>query len=481
MENFLLFFAILLITSILLSKISDKFGIPFLIVFLGVGMLAGSDGLLGVNFDNQFIAQNVGMLALIFILYAGGLDTDFAAIKPIFGRGLMLATVGVVLTALAIAPIAKILLGFGWLEVLLLGAIISSTDAAAVFAILRAKKISLKNNIAPLLELESGSNDPMAIFLTMSIIQMISLSTVPSAYEWFSSLIMQFGVGIAMGYVFGVMLPAIFNRLRLKSWGLYPVFSMAWILLLYTLCFKIGGNGYLAVYIAGIFINKKEFVHKKNLIGFHDGIAWAMQIVVFLTLGLLVFPSQLPSIALMAFVLALWLMFIARPLGVFASLLFSKFSLNDKLFISWVGLRGVVPIVLATYTYVDQIPNANIIFNIVFFMVMISIFTQGMSLSYAADKFKVKGEEEAQEPAKVKNSPILTYALRQHTIHFGSKLIGKNLAELELPADFLILLVKRKNEYIKPTGSTVFDDGDLLLVQCENHALYQETIKSFMA
>lgn len=481
MENFLLFFAILLITSILLSKISDKFGIPSLIVFLGVGMLAGSDGLLGVNFDNQFIAQNVGMLALIFILYAGGLDTDFAAIKPIFGRGLMLATVGVVLTTLAIAPIAKILLGFSWLEALLLGAIISSTDAAAVFAILRAKKISLKNNIAPLLELESGSNDPMAIFLTMSIIQMISLSTVPSAYEWFSSLIMQFGVGIAMGYVFGVMLPTIFNRLRLKSWGLYPVFSMAWILLLYTLCFKIGGNGYLAVYIAGIFINKKEFVHKKNLIGFHDGIAWAMQIVVFLTLGLLVFPSQLPSIALMAFVLALWLMFIARPLGVFASLLFSKFSLNDKLFISWVGLRGVVPIVLATYTYVDQIPNANIIFNIVFFMVMISIFTQGMSLSYAADKFKVKDEEEAQEPAKMENSPILTYALRQHTIHFGSKLIGKNLAELELPADFLILLVKRKNEYIKPTGSTVFDDGDLLLVQCENHALYQETIKSFMA
>ena len=192
----------------------------------------------------------------------------------------------------------------------MLGSIISSTDAAAVFAILRAKKISLRNSIAPLLELESGSNDPMAIFLTMTIIQMISLNSTPSASEWAITLVKQFGIGIAMGYLFGVALPAIFNRLRLKSWGLYPVFSIAWILLLYTLCFKIGGNGYLAVYIAGIFINKKEFSHKKNLVGFHDGIAWTMQIVVFLTLGLLVNPSKLPATALMALVLALWLMFL---------------------------------------------------------------------------------------------------------------------------------------------------------------------------
>lgn len=312
MENLLLFFAVLLIVSILFSKISDKFGIPSLIIFLGVGMLAGSDGLLGVNFDDQVVAQNVGMLALIFILYAGGLDTDFAAIKPVFGRGLTLATLGVFLTALAIAPVAKYLLDFTWAEAFLLGSIISSTDAAAVFAILRAKKISLKNGIAPLLELESGSNDPMAIFLTMTIIQMISLNSTPTATEWAITLVKQFGIGISMGYLFGVALPAISNRLRLKSWGLYPVFSIAWILLLYTLCFKTGGNGYLAVYIAGIFINKKEFSHKKNLVGFHDGIAWTMQIVVFLTLGLLVNPSQLPATALLALVLALWLMFFCK-------------------------------------------------------------------------------------------------------------------------------------------------------------------------
>lgn len=475
----MLFFGVLLICSILLSKISDRFGIPSLIVFLCVGMLAGSDGLLGVHFDDQAVAQNVGMLALIFILYAGGLDTDFSAIKPIFGRGLALATLGVILTALALAPVAKFLLGFSWGEALLLGAIVSSTDAAAVFAILRAKNISLKNNLAPLIELESGSNDPMAIFLTMSIISMISASQIPQGSEILLALLKQFGIGIAAGYLFGVLLPAIFNRLRLKIWGLYPVFSIAWILLLYTLCVKVGGNGYLAVYIAGIFINKKEFAHKKNLVGFHDGVAWTMQIVVFLTLGLLVFPSELPKIALIALGLSIWLALVARPLGVFASLAFSKFSLNDKIFVSWVGLRGVVPIVLATYAYASGSPHANTIFNIVFFMVLISITAQGMSIGAAAKRLNVILEESRTAAPQPVSSDFDMRALCRHTLHFGSKLIGKNLAELELPREFLVILIKRKNEYLKPSGSFVFEEGDLLLVSCENQALYKETIKNF--
>nr|WP_211436468.1 potassium/proton antiporter [Campylobacter mucosalis] len=478
-ENFLLFFSVLLLFSIVLSRTTDKFSIPSLLVFLGVGMLAGSDGLIGVYFNDQVVAQNVGMLALIFILYAGGLDTKFSAIKPVFSRSLILATIGVCLTALAVAPMAKYLLDFSWEEAFLLGAIISSTDAAAVFAILRAKNMNLKNNLAPLIEFESGSNDPMAIFLTLTIIQMISLSKGLVISEIFSTLFIQFGLGIAMGYVFGIALPIIFNKLRLKSWGLYPVFSMAWILLLYTLCYKAGGNGYLAVYIAGIFINKKEFTHKKNLIGFHDGIAWTMQIVVFITLGLLVFPSQLPNIALIACCLAIWLMFVARPLGVFASLMFSKFSLNEKIFVSWVGLRGVVPIVLATYTYQSGVSHPEIIFNIIFFMVLISLLTQGTTLGYSAKKLKVIEDDVMEDESK--NSPILTYALRQYTLQENSKMIGKTLAELELPTEFLILLVKRKNEYIKPTGSFVFEGADLLLIQCENHALSQSIMQKFDA
>ena len=480
LETFLLFFSILLIACIVSSKVSDRFGIPSLVVFLAVGMLAGSDGLLGLSFDNRQIAQDVGTIALIFILYACGLDTNLKSIRPVMINGIILATLGVVLTAGAIAVLVKYLLGLDWLEALLFGSIISSTDAAAVFAILGAKEISLRNNIRPLLELESGSNDPMAIFLTLTMIQIISVATVPSVPDVALTLVKQFLLGGLMGYMFGVALPGLFNRLRLEYWGLYPVFSMAWVLLLYVLAGKIGGNGFLAVYIAGMFINKKEFAHKKNLIGFHDGIAWTMQIVIFLTLGLLVNPSQLPAVALAGVAIAFWIMFVARPMGVFLSLLFSRYSVKEKMFISWVGLRGVVPIVLATYPFGANLPRSELIFNTIFFVVFISIIIQGMTLEKAAQKCGVK-EEVAAEEVEMSNLPIFYHTLRQYTIRFGSEIIGKNLAELELPSDFLVLLVKRKGEYVKPTGSSVFEDGDLLLIQCEDENKYNEIIKTFTA
>ena len=480
LETFLLFFSILLIACIVSSKVSDRFGIPSLVVFLAVGMLAGSDGLLGLSFDNRQIAQDVGTIALIFILYTGGLDTNLKSIRPVMINGIILATLGVVLTAGAIAVLVKYLLGLDWLEALLFGSIISSTDAAAVFAILGAKEISLRNNIRPLLELESGSNDPMAIFLTLTMIQIISVATVPSVPDVALTLVKQFLLGGLMGYMFGVALPGLFNRLRLEYWGLYPVFSMAWVLLLYVLAGKIGGNGFLAVYIAGMFINKKEFAHKKNLIGFHDGIAWTMQIVIFLTLGLLVNPSQLPAVALAGVAIAFWIMFVARPMGVFLSLLFSRYSVKEKMFISWVGLRGVVPIVLATYPFGANLPRSELIFNTIFFVVFISIIIQGMTLEKAAQKCGVK-EEVAAEEVEMSNLPIFYHTLRQYTIRFGSEIIGKNLAELELPSDFLVLLVKRKGEYVKPTGSSVFEEGDLLLIQCEDENKYNEIIKTFTA
>ena len=480
LETFLLFFSILLIACIVSSKVSDRFGIPSLVVFLAVGMLAGSDGLLGLSFDNRQIAQDVGTIALIFILYAGGLDTNLKSIRPVMINGIILATLGVVLTAGAIAVLVKYLLGLDWLEALLFGSIISSTDAAAVFAILGAKEISLRNNIRPLVELESGSNDPMAIFLTLTMIQIISVATVPSVPDVALTLVKQFLLGGLMGYMFGVALPGLFNRLRLEYWGLYPVFSMAWVLLLYVLAGKIGGNGFLAVYIAGMFINKKEFAHKKNLIGFHDGIAWTMQIVIFLTLGLLVNPSQLPAVALAGVAIAFWIMFVARPMGVFLSLLFSRYSVKEKMFISWVGLRGVVPIVLATYPFGANLPRSELIFNTIFFVVFISIIIQGMTLEKAAQKCGVK-EEVAAEEVEMSNLPIFYHTLRQYTIRFGSEIIGKNLAELELPSDFLVLLVKRKGEYVKPTGSSVFEEGDLLLIQCEDENKYNEIIKTFTA
>lgn len=480
LETFLLFFSILLIACIVSSKVSDRFGVPSLVVFLAVGMLAGSDGLLGLDFDNRQIAQDVGTIALIFILYAGGLDTNLKSIRPVMVNGIILATLGVVLTAGMIAMLVKYLLGLDWLEALLFGSIISSTDAAAVFAILGAKEISLRNNIRPLLELESGSNDPMAIFLTVTMLQIISIATIPSVPDVALTLVKQFLLGGLIGYVFGVALPGLFNRLRLEYWGLYPVFSMAWVMLLYVLAGKVGGNGFLAVYIAGMFINKKEFAHKKNLIGFHDGIAWTMQIVIFLTLGLLVNPSQLPAVALAGTVIAFWIMFVARPMGVFLSLLLSRYNIKEKIFISWVGLRGVVPIVLATYPFGANLPNSELIFNTIFFVVFVSIIIQGMTLEKAAQKCGVK-EEVVKEEVEMSNLPIFYHTLRQHTIRFDAEVVGKNLAELELPSDFLVLLIKRKGEYIKPTGSSVFEEGDLLLIQCEDENKYNETLKTFTA
>lgn len=330
LDLYLLIIAFLILLSVVASKLSNTFGVPALFIFLGLGMLAGSDGLLGIHFDNVEIARNVGTVALIFILFGGGLDTAWRAIRPVLKEGIILATLGVVLTAFVVALGIYLLFDFNFLESLLIGAIISSTDAAAVFAILRAKGIHLKKKLTPLLELESGSNDPMAIFLTIAILQIIIMPQLPSVGEWILEFFMQFLIGGALGYIFGITLPIILNRVHLSFYGLYPVLTIGWVLLLFSSTSILDGNGFLAVYLAGIVANTKEFVHKKNLVGFHDGISWMMQIAVFLVLGLLVFPSELPSVALSSLAIAFWLMFVARPLGVFLSMSFSKFPFKDK-------------------------------------------------------------------------------------------------------------------------------------------------------
>lgn len=482
LELHLIIAALLLLLSVFSSKLSDRFGVPALFIFLAVGMLAGSDGILGIYFDNAKLAQSVGTLALIFILFGGGLDTCWKAIKPVLKEGLALATAGVILTALLVALSVRYLLDFSWLESILLGAIISSTDAAAVFAILRAKGIALKQKLAPLLELESGSNDPMAIFLTVAVLQMILLPESGSPLAWLATFFLQFLVGGVMGYAFGALLPPILNRVHLGFYGLYPVFSIAWVLLLFGATSLLGGNGFLAVYIAGIVANAREFVHKKNLIGFHDGLAWIMQITVFLTLGLLVFPSELPAVAPLALAIALWLIFIARPLGVFLTLAFSSLSVREKGFISWVGLRGAVPIVLATYPYLSGLEHAPLIFNTVFFIVLASVLLQGTTLPLMARWLGVeepKSETES-EPHSLA-SPLFHHTLKQFYIPHDSAAIDKSVAELELPEEFLILLVQRGETQIKPTGSTLFEEGDMLLIHCDDGEKFREGIRAFEA
>jgi potassium/hydrogen antiporter len=478
-ELYLLITAFLMLLSVLASKLSTNFGIPSLFIFLGLGMLAGSDGILGIHFDNVELAQNIGTLALIFILFGGGLDTAWKAIKPVLKDGLILATLGVLLTAFFVALCVYYILDFTFLESLLLGAIISSTDAAAVFAILRAKGISLKKKLTPLLELESGSNDPMAIFLTVAILQILLLPESSSVSEWLFKFFLQFIIGGALGFVFGYLLPHILNRIHLSFYGLYPVFTIGWILFLFAGSSMLGGNGFLAVYVAGIVANTKEFVHKKNLIGFHEGLSWIMQITVFLALGLLVFPSELPDVALSGLIIAFWLMFVARPAGVFLSTMFSSFTIKEKTFISWVGLRGAVPIILATYPYLQGFEKSNLIFNIVFFIVLFSILIQGTTLPLVARWLNVESKSKDFKPEDIIASPLFYHTLKQFYIEQDSPAIGLSIVELNLPTDFLILLIKREKDYIKPTGSSILKENDMLLIQCNSENKYKRVLKRF--
>lgn len=384
LNGYIVVVGIILFLSVYASKISEKIGLPLLLIFLILGMLLGSDGIVGIDFDNTLLAQAVGSIALIFILYSGGLDTHWEQIKPVMVSGIMLATLGVLVTALVLAGFFYFIWNVTLLEALLLGSIVSSTDAAAVFMILRSQKIRLKHNIKPLLELESGSNDPMAIFLTITVLQLIVMQDSTSLWEWAVQFVAQFAIGGALGIFCGYVFPKICTKANISQPGLYPLISIAQLFMVFGLSALLGGNGYLSVYIAGIMTNKFAFPYKSHIIAFHDAIAWMMQIAVFLVLGLLVFPSQLPEVALQALALVFVLMFIARPLGVFTSLIASRYNNKEKLFISWVGLRGAVPIILATYPFVYRLEQAQFIFNVVFFMVFISVLVQGMTLGFAA-------------------------------------------------------------------------------------------------
>ncbi|MFN3480216.1 MAG: potassium/proton antiporter [Thermodesulfovibrionales bacterium] len=375
--------AILLLLSIIASKASDILGIPALLIFLVVGMLAGSDGPGGIHFDDPFIAQFIGVIALSYILFAGGLDTNWASVRPVFWSSIALSTFGVFIAALLVGWFAMYVLGFSLLEGLLLGAIISSTDAAAVFSVLRSKRVSLRGNLKPLLELESGSNDPMAVLLTVGFIRLL-LNPGDSVLDLIPMFIKQMLLGALMGYFMGHGMAYLINKLKLGYEGLYPVLSLSLVLLTYGATVTAGGNGFLAVYIAGLVLGNRNFIHKKSLMRFHDGLAWLMQISMFLVLGLLVFPSRLVHVIGTGLAVSLFLMLVARPAGVFLSTVFSDMAIREKTMVSWVGLRGAVPIILATFPLIAGIPKADMIFNMVFFIVLSSALLQGTTIPVVA-------------------------------------------------------------------------------------------------
>ncbi|WP_423223061.1 potassium/proton antiporter [Candidatus Amarolinea aalborgensis] len=474
--------SVLLLISVLVSKISDRFGVPALLLFLILGMLAGSDGPGGVYFDDPAIAQFIGVNALVLILFSGGLSTEWKLVRSVIKEGLLLSTFGVFVTALAVGLFTSSLLGLSLIEGLLLGSIVSSTDAAAVFSVLRSKGINLKGTLKPLLELESGSNDPMAIFLTVGLIQLITRPDLP-LLSLVGLFIQQMLVGAALGYGAGRAILFLVNGLKLGYEGLYPVLTLSLVFLAFGLTNVVGGNGFLAVYLAGIVLGNHDFIHKRSLLRFHDGLAWIMQIAMFLTLGLLVFPSRLVPIIGVGLLIAGWLMFVARPISIFMGLMPSALNWREKTFISWVGLRGAAPIILATFPLLAGLQQANLIFNVVFFVVLTSVLLQGTSIPLIARWLKVDAPAIPKRVYPIEFTPMdgLKSELKELPIPLDSSIVGKAIVELGLPNDFLVVLIARDNDFLLPSGGTVLQGGDTLLVLSDEKSLDKVRIEHHLA
>lgn len=458
--------------SIFLSKVFSRSGLPALLLFLGIGMLMGSEGLGGIYFDNVAAAKALGVAALVYILFSGGLDTDWESVRPVIWPGLTLSMLGTFLTAGFVGVFSVYVLGFSLLEGFLLGSVISSTDAAAVFSILRSRHISLQKRIKPLLEFESGSNDPMAVFMTLGIISVIgSAQFDPLNLGVFFAKQMVFGA--FFGFVMSRVMILAMNRLNLEYEGLYPVLSTAMVLFTYSITSFLEGNGFLAVYLAGLLMAKRKFFYKKSLLHFHDGLAWLMQIAMFLTLGLLVFPSHLIPVIVPGILVSAFLMLAARPLSVHLCLLPFRFSANEKHMISWVGLRGAAPIILASFVLMAKTPQAEAIFNIVFFVVITSVMLQGTTLPVIARFLKVDAplQKKRHYPIEFERTKGVDADLKELMVPYNSEAAGKAIYELNIPADCLITLVCRNEKFIMPTGKTVLEEGDVLLALANSGSL----------
>lgn len=477
-ENILLVGSLLLLVSIFAGKTSYKFGVPTLLLFLTIGMLAGSDGIGGIRFDDPKLAQFIGIVSLNFILFSGGLDTSWTAVKPILREGIVLSTLGVLLTAVSLGTFVWFVTDFTIYESLLLGSIVSSTDAAAVFSILRSKSLALKTNLRPTLELESGSNDPMAYVLTIAFLTLV-INQDQSFVSIIPLFLQQMILGGIAGITFGVTSKYIINKIKLDFEGLYPVLVIALMFITFSATNFIGGNGFLSIYICAVYLGNQDLIHKKTILKMFDGLAWLMQIVLFLTLGLLVFPSEIIPYMGIGLLISVFLIVVARPLGVFISLMFFKMKLRRRFYISWVGLRGAVPIVFATYPLLAGIDKANMIFNIVFFISVTSILIQGTTLSIVAKWLHV-GLPETQ---KKLNATDLLLAenpkaeMKEFLITSDCFALDKKIVELRFPKNAIIAMIKREDSYIVPNGLTEIKVQDTLIVLADRPSVFEEVYK----
>lgn len=468
LDNILLIGSVLLFASLLASR-TTKYGVPTLLLFLFIGMLAGQDGPGGIVFNDPKVAKFIGGVALSFILFSGGLETKRQDIRPIFWHGISLSTLGVITTAVSVGLFVAWIAHWSIIEGLLVGSIVSSTDAAAVFSIMRSRAIGLKKNLKPLLEFESGSNDPMAYILTISFTYLLANkdATLGSlVFLFFKQMI----VGALIGYGMGLAMHRIFNWIKLEFEGLYAVLLVTCVLFTFSFTDFVGGNAFLAVYLSAYVVGNLDFIHKKSLTKHFDGQAWLMQIILFITLGLLVTPKQLIPHLGMGLLISIFLILVVRPFSVFLALSFFRMHMKDKLFVAWVGLRGAVPIVLATYPLLAGVGKASVIFNVVFFISITSVLIQGTTLPLVAKWLKLT------VPINLKRKSVVDLEMAWGTksiykaipVDANFHCIGKSIVEMKLPNTIIIALIERKNKFFFSDGSTKIMDGDVLYVMADN-------------
>jgi len=480
--NILLIGSILLFTSIVVGKAGFRFGVPALLLFLGVGMLFGSDGL-GIQFNNPEVAQFIGVIALSIILFSGGMDTSISEIKPVLGQGVVLATAGVMLTALLtgyfIHEVTRwINISLSFTESLLLAAVMSSTDSASVFSILRSKRQGLKENLRPMLELESGSNDPMAYMLTILLIQIIQSGESSFAHAGLQ-FVMQMSIGAVAGFLLGRLALITINKININQ-SLYSVLLLTFVFFIFSFTDLLKGNGYLAVYIAGLVLGNNKMVHKKSLMTFFDGFTWLFQIVMFLTLGLLVNPSDLIPVAGPGIFIGIFMIIVARPLSVSLCLLpFRRMTAKARVYISWVGLRGAVPIIFATYPLIAEIQHASLIFNVVFFITILSLVIQGTTVSYMAKLFGLAIPEPPKAAFNLELPEEIKTAMSEIEVAPNMLHKGDALMDLILPDNTLVVMIKRlEGSFCVPKGKTKLRVGDKLLVITDNDDELRRTYDS---
>ena len=468
-ENVVLVGALLLFVAVMAGKVAYRFGAPALLLFLGVGMLFGLNF---ISYRSVEMTQFVGMIALCIILFTGGMDTKFSEIKPIIGPGVVLATVGVVMTAFVLAGFVWLVAPWLGIEIpfalaLLLASTMSSTDSASVFSILRSKKQGLKQNLRPLLELESGSNDPMAYMMTILLISVVSNTSsgvgLGMSVVFF---VVQMVVGALSGYLIGRLAVWTINRIKLANHSLYSVLLLAFIFFSFAFTDLIKGNGYLAVYLSGLVIGNHKLEQKRPLTVFFDGFTWLMQIVMFLTLGLFVNSNELlePRVLILGGLVGAFMILVARPLTVFTCLLpFRKFTTKARLYVSWVGLRGAVPILFAIYPLMAHVENAGLLFNVVFLGTIISLLVQGTTVSGMANLLGL-AYEERESAFSVDMHQDMKSALTEVEVNETMLESGHTLKDITLPENTLVMMVCRDGEYFVPQGKTELKLGDKLLV-----------------